>query len=119
MLIGNVGLQGTYAFICHFFISDQLAKGIGWPAGNPFQKEIAFTNLGYGILGGMCILFRDGFWLATLIGHLVFLWGAGYVHCLDLKKKKNKSPLNAGPVLYFDFLLPCIMIAMFIILKSS
>jgi hypothetical protein len=117
MLIGNVGLQALYAFLGHFFKSDEVAKGIGWPAGNPFQKEIAFTNLGYGILGIMCIWFRDGFWLATIIGKSIFLWGAGYIHVAEMKKKKNKNIFNAGPILYFDILFPFILIGMYILLK--
>lgn len=114
LLVCSIGLQGLYAFIGHFFLSDEVAKGIGWPAGNPFQKEIAFTNLGYGILGIMCIWFREGFWLATIIGHSAFVMGAGYIHILELKKKKNKNPFNAGPILYFDILLPLLMIGLYL-----
>lgn len=115
MLISNVGLQGIYAFIGHYFMSDEVAEGIGWPKGSPFQKEIAFTNLSYGVLGILCIWIHGDFWLAVLIGHAIFLWGAGFIHFMDLKKEKNISPFNAGPILYFDILIPILMLGLYII----
>lgn len=109
----TIGLQGLFAFCGHFFTPDQVAEGIGWPKGNPFQTEIAFTNLSYGILGILAIWLQGDFWLATIIGKAIFVWGAGYVHIIDLKKSKNISPLNAGPVLYFDLLLPLIYFGLY------
>ncbi|MFC1589887.1 DUF6790 family protein [Candidatus Omnitrophota bacterium] len=44
-LFFSVGLQGVFAFIGHYFRSDEIAKKIGWQTGNPFQKELAFSNL--------------------------------------------------------------------------
>jgi len=113
-IVSNVGLQGLFAFIGHFFKADEVARGIGWPTGNPFQKEIAFTNLSMGILGILSIWFRGDFWLATIIGRSVFLWGAAYTHLEDLKGRKNTNIFNAGPVLYFDMLFPFLLIGLFI-----
>ena len=113
-IVSNVGLQGVFAFLGHFFKSDEVARGIGWPAGNPFQKEIAFTNLSLGILGILCVWFRGDFWLATIIARSVFTWGAAGIHLADTKKRKNTSIFNAGPVLYFDLFFPCLLIGLFI-----
>ena len=113
-IVSNVGLQGFFAFIGHFFKSHEVARGIGWPAGNPFQKEIAFTNLSMGILGILSIWFRGNFWLATIIARSVFLWGAAYIHLEDLKGRKNINIFNAGPVLYFDIFFPFVLIGLFI-----
>ncbi len=113
-LVSNVGIQGIFAFFGHFFKSDEVAKRIGWSQGNPFQKEIAFANLSMGFLGIMCIWFRGEFWLATIVVRSVFTWGAGYIHVLDLRKRKNTSVFNSGPVLYFDLLFPCLLIALYI-----
>ena len=113
-IVSNVGLQGLFAFSGHFFKSDEVARGIGWPAGNPFQKEIAFANLGMGILGILCIWFRGDFWFATIIARSVFLWGAAYTHLVDLKGRKNINIFNAGPVLYFDIFSPFVLIGLFI-----
>jgi len=111
-ILCNIGLQGIFAFLGHFFKSDDIAKGIGWPSGNPFQIEIAFTNLSLGILGILSIWFRDNFWLATIISRSVFTWGAAYVHLKDLKARKNVSIFNAGPILYFDILFPVFLVGL-------
>lgn len=115
LIVCTIGLQGLFSFFGHFFNSDAVAKGIGWPTGNPFQKEIAFTNLSMGILGILSIWIHGDFWLATIIARSVFVWGAGYVHVQDLKEKGNVSSLNAGPVLYFDIFLPFVLIGLFVL----
>ncbi|MGC9366023.1 MAG: DUF6790 family protein [bacterium] len=114
-IVCNIGLQGIYAFMGHFFRSDETARNIGWPTGNLFQKEIAFTNLSLGVIGIMCIWFRGNFWLATIIARSVFLWGCSYIHFMDLKRNKNVQVFNAGPVLYFDFFFPFILIGFYIL----
>jgi len=39
----------------------RIAAYISWPAGNPFQLEVAVANLSYGILELLCLKFRDDF----------------------------------------------------------
>ena len=113
-ILSNIGLQGLFAFMGHFFKADEVARGIGWPTGNPFQREIAFANLAMGTLGIMSIWFRGNFWFAAIVARSVFSWGVAYGHIIDLKKRKNASILNAGPVLYDDILLPFILIGLYI-----
>ena len=67
LLVCKLGLGGVWCFLGHYFKSDEVAGYIGWSAGNPFQKEIAFTNFAMGISVLMCFFFRDGFWLATIV----------------------------------------------------
>lgn len=106
LLVIKIGLGGLWAFLGHYFKSDDIARYIGWPAGNPFQKEVAFTNLALGTCGVMCLFFRDGFWLATIVFASVFLLGAFSVHLKDQKERGNKNPGNAGPVFFADILVP-------------
>jgi len=54
LLALGVAGSGIGGFISHFFISDVIAESVGWPAGNPFQLEVAFANLAIGILGCCC-----------------------------------------------------------------
>ena len=116
LLICNVGLQGLFTFIGHFFVSDIVAQNIGWPIGNPFQIELSFTSLAFGVLGILCIWLRGNFWLAVIIGRTIFSWGCAYTHIIDIKKRKNKSIYNAGPVLYLGIVLPIIMIILLVLL---
>lgn len=106
LLVIQVGLSGVWTFLGHYFKSDEIAGYIGWPAGNPFQKEVAFTNLGLGICGLICYFFRDGFWLATIIFASVFLLGAFSVHVREQRESGNTHPGNAGPVFFADILVP-------------
>ncbi|MGL1861288.1 MAG: hypothetical protein OCC46_02060 [Pseudodesulfovibrio sp.] len=109
LLVIKVGLGGIWCFLGHYFKSDEIAGYIGWPAGNPFQKEVAFTNLALGTSGVLCYFFRDGFWLATIVFTSIFLLGAFSVHVRDQKESANTNPGNAGPVFFADILVPLLL----------
>jgi len=114
-LVINTGLSGLFAFIGHGFKSEVVAKYIGWPAGNPFQWEVAVSNLSNGVLGVLCFWFRGDFWLATIIAVSVFSLGAAYGHIRDIIVNRNFAPGNAGPPLYSDILKPIVLIALYMI----
>lgn len=115
LLVFKVGFGGIWAFMGHYFKSDVVAQYIGWPAGNPFQKEVAFTNLAMGISGLMCFFFRDGFWLATIVFASVFLLGAFSVHVKSQMESGNKNPGNAGPVFFADIIIPLTLFGLYVV----
>jgi len=116
LLISNVGLQGLFAFIGHFFMADKVAKGIGWPINNPFQTEIAFTNLAFGILGILCIWLTGNFWAAVIIGRSIFLFGAAYTHIRELRINNNRNSYNIGPVLWLSgIIIPILLLGLLIL----
>jgi len=46
IVIGRAPVTETLllrAFLGHYFKSDDIARYIGWPAGNPFQNEIGIV----------------------------------------------------------------------------
>jgi 4-amino-4-deoxy-L-arabinose transferase-like glycosyltransferase len=90
----GVAGSGIGGFISHFFISDIVAESIGWPAGNPFQLEVAFANLMLGILGLIAVGRRDGFREATVIAVTIFGVGATIVHLMDIIETGNLAPGN-------------------------
>jgi hypothetical protein len=106
----SVGLGGLVGFIGHTMRADEVARSIGWPTGNPFQFEVAMTNLAFGVLGLLCIRFRNGFWTATIIGYGIFLEGAAYVHIHEILEAGNWSINNAGPILVADVLFPLFLL---------
>ena len=108
----NVGVNGLWAFLGHTVRAKETAEEIGWPAGNPFQTEVAVSNLAFGVLGLLCARLRGPFWLATVLGQGVFLWGASGVHAREMIKEKNFKPGNAGAVFFFDVLLPVVHLAL-------
>lgn len=113
ILVVSVGGDGVWAFIGHMFKSDEVARSIGWPEGNPFQKEVAWANLAFGVAGIMCWWFHGEFWLATIIAKSVFLLGAFTEHVRDLLKTKNVSINNAGPIMYTDLGIPILLFALY------
>ncbi|MDI3483465.1 MAG: hypothetical protein PWQ74_52 [Methanobacteriaceae archaeon] len=111
LLVVMVGLSSIWAFMGHAFMSARIAAYIGWPAGSPFQLEVAVANLSYGILGLLCLKFRDDFWTATIIGFAVFYLGAAYIHIQDMFRG-NYAPGNVGAPLYFDIILPILLLGL-------
>ena len=114
ILVIQVGLGSIWAFLGHYFKTDEIARFIGWPEGNPFQKEIAFANLGLGVSGVLCLFFDKGFWLATMIFTTAFLVGAFSVHVGEQKRTGNRNPGNAGAVFYADLAVPAVLWLLYI-----
>jgi hypothetical protein len=115
--IGIGGMRGIFGgFVVHFFYADAIAASIGGPSGNPFQTEVAFTNLAFGVIGVLAFFRRD-VWLPWLIGTAIMGWGAGYTHLVDLAGTGNAAPNNAGPILWADFLMPIARIVLYAIVQ--
>lgn len=57
--------------------------------------------------------FERPFWLATIIVASIFLFGAAIGHVRQLVASHNRSPGNAGAILYTDILIPLIVIALY------
>lgn len=114
----GVGLSGFYAFTGHFFVAKEVAASIGWPTGNPFQTEVGFSNLAFGMMGFLCFRFGHEFKLATAIGYSVFLLGAAYTHLLDIQQNENHASGNSGAVLYFDIFLPLVLLALAVMVSK-
>jgi hypothetical protein len=106
LVVVLVGVTGIAAFIAHAFFAEDLAKQIGFPAGNPFQFEVAVADLAFGVLGLLCAKYRGGFLAATVIGASVFLLGDAYGHIVQWLKHDNTEPGNVGGPLFADILVP-------------
>ena len=89
--VGANGLGGAFG---HLFLSDQVAEGIGWAAGSPFQLEMGYANLLIGVLGFGAIGRRDGFRAATIIATTILGVGATIVHLQDILATGNLAPGN-------------------------
>ena len=87
--------NGIFNFVAHFFSSDVVAASIGWEAGSPFQLEVGFANLAFGVLGIVATGRRDGFREATVIAVTTFAVGATIVHLMDIVTTGNLAPGNS------------------------
>lgn len=107
LLVLGLGVTGVWGFVGHRFLSDDVARSIGWATGSPFQHELAFYHLGMGVVGLLCYWIRDHFWVAAGITPSIFALGAGTVHVQELLLRENWSPGNWGPgVLFGNLLIP-------------
>jgi len=110
LLVFTVGFGSIMGFIGHAFFADKVAAYIGWASGNPFQLEVAFANLAFGIMGILCFWIRGNFWAATVIGFSVFSLGAAYGHIMNMFYTGNSAPGNVGAVLILDIFVPLLLL---------
>jgi hypothetical protein len=120
--IYTIGLAGWFSISSglfgHIIYADQVAAGIGWPLNSGFQMELAFAAIGIGLIGFLGFWVRS-FWLPFIIAKTIFMWGAGVTHVIHMIEQKNFSPSNTGIVVYWDFLLPLILIILYIFYQRS
>lgn len=100
-----VGIAYLYNFVVHVFFAEMTAHFIGW-ANNPFQYEVGFASLGFGIVG--VLAFKQGlaFRTAAITGPAFFTWGAAGGHVYQMVVNHNFAPGNAGVVFWTDIFLP-------------
>lgn len=112
----GLGLGLIWAGLGHLLMPDQVAASIGWEAGSPFQREVGMWDFALGIVGVLCLVFRDeGFWTATIIGSGIFYVGAGLGHVYELFIHGDTAVYNAGAVMYLDLFYPLILAALLIV----
>lgn len=110
--VGEVVTAGS-----HFVAPAATAAQIGFPAGNPFQWEVACANLSFAVLGIACYWQRGGFWTATVLGYLVYFWGCGIGHITQYVQNGNTAPYNWGPIVPVVFLVPVVLAVLLVVLR--
>ena len=98
----------------HLFAADRVADQLGWATGSPFQTEVGFFDLAFGVLGICCIWFRGQWWLAVTLGWTIFAVGAAGLHLQEMTGTGNNGSLNAGSVLP-DLIVPALLIVLLIV----
>lgn len=114
--IYTIGLAGWFSISSglfgHIIYADEVATGIGWPLNSGFQMELAFAAIGIGLVGGIGFWNRS-FWLPFIIAKTTFMWGAALTHIIHMVRHDNFSPSNTGIVVYWDILLPILLIVLY------
>jgi len=83
------------------------ASFIGWK-NSPFQYEVGFSSLGFGIVGILAFKQKWDFRAASVIGPSLFLWGAAGGHAYQMVTEHSFDPGNAGVIFWTDIILPVI-----------
>jgi hypothetical protein len=101
----SIGLNYIYNFVVHVFFAQTAAAFIGWE-NSPFQYEVGFASLGFGVVGLLAFRRDFGLRLAAVTGPAFFLWGAAGGHLYQMVVNHNFSPGNAGVIFWTDLFLP-------------
>ncbi len=120
--IYTIGLAGWFSISSgifgHILYADEVARSIGWPLNSGFQMELAFAAIGIGLIGAIGF-WRRSFWLPFIFAKTTFMWGAGITHIFHMLQYDNFSPSNTGIVVYWDFLLPVILILLYFLYQRE
>ena len=108
-LVVAVGVGEVVTAGSHFVAPAATAAQIGFPAGNPFQWEVACANFSFAVLGITCYWRRGSFWTATVTGYLVYFWGCGIGHVVQYAAHGNTAPYNWGPIVPVVFVVPVVL----------
>lgn len=113
----TIGLAGWFSIMSglfgHLIYADEVARTIGWPINSGFQMELAFSSIGIGIIGFLGF-WKQSFWLPFIIAKSTFMWGAAGTHILHMIQENNFSPSNTGLIVYWDILLPILLIGLLV-----
>jgi hypothetical protein len=102
------GLGMIYAWYFHAFQSPLVAPTIGWQP-SPFEWELAWAELGIGVIGVLSLWRSYDMRLATTLAAAIFAFGAAAQHIHQIVALHNYAPGNAGAILWFgDIALPLI-----------
>lgn len=109
----TVGIGGVIGFMEHWLSPVQTAELIGWK-NSPFQYEVAIANLVPGVLGLLCLRYRDRwFWLATIIAESIWYLGDAAGHVWQWTARGNTAQGNIGGPFWGDVLTPVILILLY------
>jgi nitrate/nitrite transporter NarK len=112
MAVG-VGVGSVFGSMFHFFDQVDTAKNIGFTNGDGgFQTEVGFADLALGVVGIMCIWFRDRFLLAAVVVLSIMYLGDAYGHLHQMWVNDNHARDNTGLVLWADFIQPLVAIGL-------
>jgi hypothetical protein len=108
-----IGVACVGGGISHIFFGRSISRSIGWDP-SPFETEVGFANLGFGVAGLMASSYDPEFWLAVIVANGIFRAGAGIVHVREIVQKGNYAINNTG-ILFNDFAVPAFLLLTWLI----
>ncbi len=111
-LLLAAGAGAAWVGISFLLVPDLMADEIGFPPGNPFQFEIACTNLGFAAMAFVLAYRYREFRLVYGIGYAIFLWGAAIGHLDQWFAHGDHRPGNTGGILLVDVAIPALIIVL-------
>jgi len=104
-LFFSIGCSFLYNGAFHVGMPELAASYIGWP-NSPFQIELGFASIGFGVVGLIAPWKSLQMRFAAIVPVTCFLWGAAGVHIRSMIAQGNFAPGNAGVIFWTDLLVP-------------
>ncbi|MBV9208835.1 MAG: hypothetical protein JO037_26280 [Actinobacteria bacterium] len=113
------GAGGLFAAAGHLLRSDDTARDLGWPVGTPWQREVGFADLSFGVISLIAAFSRvRAVWLVVVVAMAVFMLGAAAGHLLHHRRLRARgedaSSLGTASILG-DVALPLTLIVLFVL----
>lgn len=107
-VIYMVGWAGIGSGISHLFFGKQISKSIGFEK-SPYELEVGFCGLSFGIVGVIAASYQPDFWLAVILMSSLYRIGCGYGHVRQILQKRNFA-INNTAILVLDFGVPAFLL---------
>ncbi len=106
LLFYMYGIGAIYGGFFHAYFGTMAAAGIGWQ-NSPFQYELGWFEIGYGLTAAMSLWRGYQFRLAVTLPYSIFLLAAAAQHIKMMLVQHNYAANNAGVLLWLgDIAVP-------------
>lgn len=106
-----IGIAGIGAGISHIFFAEKITQSIGFKS-SPYQLEVGFCDLSFGIVGLLAPYYYTDFWWAIILFSSLYRVGCGIGHIYQIILEKNYA-VNNTVILIINFGVPFILISMY------
>jgi len=106
-LFWAIGVSLIYNAVMHIAFGGVAAAFIGWPD-SPFQAEVGFASLGFGVVAIIAAFGSPGMRIAAVLGPAIFLLGDAGGHIRQMMLTGDYAPGNAGITFWLDIGIPAI-----------
>ena len=103
-----IGWSALGAGISHIFFGKAISRSIGFTR-SPFELEVGFANLGFGVAALMAGSFQKEYWLAIIVANSIFRVGCGAGHIKQIIMDRNFA-INNTAILFLNFAVPAFLV---------
>jgi hypothetical protein len=103
-----IGWAAVGAGISHIFFGKAISRSIGF-ARSPFELEVGFANLGFGVAALMAGSYQKEYWLAIIVANSIFRVGCGAGHIKQIIVDGNFA-INNTAILFLNFVIPAFLL---------
>jgi hypothetical protein len=103
-----IGWAALGAGISHIFFGKAISRSIGF-ARSPFELEVGFANLGFGVAALMAGSFQKEYWLAIIVANSIFRVGCGVGHIKQIIMDRNFA-INNTAILFLNLVVPAFLV---------